>query len=157
MIQQRTPFIQTFPSSLLLQKPPIMDILVVNAADFLCPIDGQVELVQRISDLTLGTRRSYQGIIGVWILLMIHTSPTNDDERSVASCLTTTVCNANFPWIWGVRTVEESTPENTGQAALSLHRLHFPRVKDKDRPKYIHVLGSMREKNIQVHTPADRR
>jgi len=155
MLQQRVTSVHPPLSRVRSRRKPIVDLLVVSATDLVWVSERQIQLVQRISDLARGTRRSSIQTQGIWILLMIHPSSENADELEVAKQFSTAANSARFPWIWGVSLVKESSRENTGHAALWLHRLRFPNVKDKYRPNYILVLGSANEKNFQVHTPVD--
>lgn len=113
------------------------DVLVINAKELCHPQTRQAHF-QRIA--ALGQRYA-EG--NAWMLVMTHTQ----QEKAVAATFTRAIHNA-APWCRGVRVVVEGTAQQTAQAALQLHRLHFPAVAEGMRLARILVFGSRQEQSL---------
>lgn len=111
----------------------ILDLLVINAGD-LVSTEDRVHLLRKIQQLAQQTTRTLPSMRGLWLLVMTHSY----EEREIAYRL----AQALVHWCQGVRVVEELNRENTAQAALDFHQLHFPTVHPALRPTRILVLGT---------------
>ena len=110
----------------------ILDLLVINAGDLVLTRD-RVRLLRKMQYLAEHTTRTHPTMRGLWLLVMTHSYK----EREIAYRLTQVLVR----WCQGVRVVEELDRENTAQAALAFHQLHFPSVPPDLRLSRILTLG----------------
>lgn len=127
---------------------------MINGASLLYP-HTRVDLAERLSLLLCLKGEKISLFRCTWVLLMTHSAL----EEQAAKDLTQALVKPTS-WCRGVRVVHEARPEEgglegTANAAIELHRLHFPAVPEHKRPARILVLGGFRERELlkAMHSP----
>lgn len=117
----------------------VIDIVVLRAR-WLLNTRERARVIERIDRLARHTARSHAENRGPW-LLVLTSSRREAEVGRLLGCALATYCQ-------GTLLVAEGSQEETAQAALVLHALHFPHVPARERTSCILVLGCAREREL---------